>query len=246
MVCDVCTNVFVLDLNSTTDDNSIVECTQCKIKVHQLCYGVQSFSDNWLCDFCIVNSADQEKKCELCPTTGGAMKPTTSKKWVHVICSLFTPQVIVQDPVTMQPINLKNIPKRAFKLKCYVCEKKGNSNPSGACVNCSATKCKRNLHVSCGQSTGTLKEKKCSKGDLLFIVYCEDHVDLMAPRISFNSVETVLIRRIKLNEQQKASIKNAEWIASSKRPVSFICIAYKVNIIFFYRFHCESKKCSLF
>lgn len=159
MVCDVCENVFVLDPNSTTADNSIVECKKCKIKVHQLCYGVVKYSNNWLCSFCKANDEEDARKCELCPMTTGPLKKTTNNKYVHVVCALFTAGTIVGNPsTTMQPVHLRNVLKKVFGLQCYICEKSGTFGVSGACVTCCKPKCKRNLHVTCAQLAGTLKE----------------------------------------------------------------------------------------
>lgn len=82
MVCDVCDKVFAADMNTTNDENSIVECVQCKVRVHQFCYGVENCSTSWLCNFCEENSSTQQtKKCVLCPNTEGALKKTTCKNW---------------------------------------------------------------------------------------------------------------------------------------------------------------------
>lgn len=212
MVCDVCENVFVLDMNSTSEENSILECLQCKINVHQLCYGVEKYSASWLCDFCDLNNENQIKKCELCPSTMGALKPTTTDKWVHVVCALFTPWVIINNPTTMQPVNIQKIPKKSFGQKCYICERKGLYDVVGACINCSAARCKRNLHVKCGQVAGTLKEKTDVGGALKFVVFCEEHIDAKQPRISFNSINSVLTTRTKLNNRVKAKAQNAQWL----------------------------------
>lgn len=223
MVCDVCEKVFLVDPNSTSDENNVLQCIQCNIKVHQLCYGVEIFSSSWLCDFCKINENTQEKKCELCPITGGVLKATTSEKWVHVICALFTPNVVIKDITTMSPIDLSNISKRCFKLSCYICEEKGK-NELGACVKCFVTKCKRYLHVSCGQNALTLQEKMSNKGNLLFIVYCEDHVNRKSPPIPIKSIETVLRGRKKVNDIVKAKVTNTAWIIH-QGPVSiFLCL----------------------
>lgn len=219
MVCDVCVNVFLVDPNSTSDENNILECIQCNVKVHQMCYGVELFSSNWLCDFCSTNDDKVVMICELCPKLGGPLKQTTSEKWVHVICALFTSHVSINDPATMSPIDVGGISKRSYKLSCYLCEKTGNKG-SGACVKCFVTRCKRHLHITCGQSAQTLLEKLSLKGNLLFIAYCEDHVEKKGPSIPINSISTMLRDRKKINDNDRAKVKNATWISQKLPPVS--------------------------
>lgn len=226
MVCDVCANVFLVDPNSTSDDNNVLECIQCKTRVHQLCYGVDNFTTNWLCDFCSIHGAEIEKKCELCPKPDGALKQTTSDKWVHVICALFTSQVVITDTATMSPIDLSKVSKRLYGLSCYICLKH-RKKETGACVKCFVTGCKRHLHVSCGQTAGTLQEKLSHKGNLLFIVFCEDHIEREKPRISINSIETMLRDRKKVNATETAKVKNAGWITNNEHLVStFYCFNF--------------------
>lgn len=215
MVCDVCENVFVLDPNSTSPENSILECTRCKIKVHQLCYGVVKYSKKWLCSFCKVTDPEEEKTCALCPSTTGPLKKTTDNEFVHVVCALFTPGVVVGNPTTtMQPVNLRNVIKKLYGLRCYICEKKGIIAHSGACVTCSKPKCKRNMHVTCAQVASTLKEGKSVNGNIRFIAYCEEHLDNTAPRISFSSIAVVMNNRKKLNDNKVAKKQNSLWIVS--------------------------------
>jgi hypothetical protein len=70
-------NCFVCN-NGHLDDNDIFyECEQCKISVHQNCYGIlTNDSENWICDACKVMSKEeaQNLECVLCPVKGGAMK----------------------------------------------------------------------------------------------------------------------------------------------------------------------------
>ena len=69
--CFVCNNGYL-------DDNDIFyECEQCKISVHQNCYGILTDnSDNWICDACklMTKQEAQNLECVLCPVKGGAMK----------------------------------------------------------------------------------------------------------------------------------------------------------------------------
>jgi hypothetical protein len=123
------------------------------------------------------------------------------------------PNVIIQNAKTkMEPVNIKQIPRKCFGLKCYLCQKDSASKIRGSCVNCNAPKCKRNFHITCAQKAGTLQEKVNVKGDLSFIVFCQDHVNVSAPRISINSIEKVLETRVRFNDKEKAKAVNSAWI----------------------------------
>lgn len=220
MVCDVCTNVSAVDIDTTDDVNSILKCKKCQVIVHQECYGVEQYSEDWLCSFCVANTDVTEKKCVLCPATTGAFKKTTTNKWVHIICGLFHPKVHIVDVNKMEPVDTQRIAKSAFGKKCYICNRNGNFKVAGACVNCSQVGCKRNMHVTCAQSVGTLKEKKSKSGGLTFIALCEEHVDCKTKRLSFESIGKVLTDRKKDNLIQNAMIQNSNWLIS--KPVSYL------------------------
>jgi hypothetical protein len=219
MACDVCTNVSVVDLDSTDDANSILKCERCNVQVHQNCYGVENFSETWLCNFCASHADVIEKKCVLCPGTTGAFKPTTTNKWVHIVCGLFHPRVHIVDVKRMEPVDTRRIAKAAYGRECYICIKNGNFDTNGACVNCSHIGCKRNMHVTCGQTVGTLKEKM-SKGKLTFIAFCEDHIDHKTKRLSFEAIEKVLKERKKVNMIEAARFKNTKWLMKKNETVS--------------------------
>ena len=76
---------FVCGDGDYEDDNLIVYCSKCNIKVHQKCYGIMIIpEEDWECHLCKAFNMDNEKKenmeCILCPNKGGAMKPCTVRK----------------------------------------------------------------------------------------------------------------------------------------------------------------------
>lgn len=79
--CSICSD-------PETDENRIVECKKCNVKVHLACYGVIEFSGNSTCSPC--DSKKVDPIFALCIHKGGAIKKTVCSKWVHVICALFT------------------------------------------------------------------------------------------------------------------------------------------------------------
>jgi hypothetical protein len=73
--------------------------------------------------------------CELCPETGGALKPTSLGKWAHLKCVNWIPEVYTRDPVLCEPIILDKLDKKRFALKCSLCKSKG------ACIQCNYGRC---------------------------------------------------------------------------------------------------------
>jgi len=57
------------------------------------------------------------KSCALCPNEGGAFKQTTTGQWVHLLCAIWIPEVMVANLTVMEPIeNVDRIPKNRVKL----------------------------------------------------------------------------------------------------------------------------------
>lgn len=220
MVCDICLNVNLVEPNQTSDYNRIVSCVQCKISVHENCYGIPEVEDPWKCSFCRTCAEENERKCELCPKSGGPLKPTTNGKWVHVICSLFVAQVVIMDPAEMQPICLENIPQKSYRLKCSICNQFG----LGVCIKCKQRKCNEVFHVSCAHDKKLLTEVHNTRVDSIdFNGYCAVHmVTTMPPRLSLENVHQELSRRLAQNLKVQAKKKNSGWSLNKVSNYSFI------------------------
>lgn len=89
--------------------------------------------------------------CVLCPNKGGAMKSTKSgKKWAHVSCALWIPEVSIGCVDRMEPITkISNIPQSRWALICVLCRER-----VGACIQCSVKTCKTAYHVTCAFQHG--------------------------------------------------------------------------------------------
>jgi len=89
--------LFFCFINSpdAEDGNEMVFCDSCNICVHQACYGITVIPDGeWLCRPCKELGYQKDLSCVLCPSTGGALKPTTvNGEWAHVSCALWVPEV---------------------------------------------------------------------------------------------------------------------------------------------------------
>ncbi|KAH7512718.1 hypothetical protein FEM48_Zijuj12G0120300 [Ziziphus jujuba var. spinosa] len=178
IVCAIC--------QSTDGDPSdpIVLCDGCDLMVHASCYGnplVKGIPEgDWFCAQCSVSRSSQSKKkmtfsCCLCPTTGGAMKPTSDDSgWAHLVCAVFVPEVFFRDPEGREGIDCSKVPKKRWGEKCYVCK-----NSNGCAINCSEPKCPLGFHVTCG-----LKEDLCieyregRKKGAVVAGFCKTHSDL--------------------------------------------------------------------
>lgn len=102
----------------------------------------------WLCRTC---SMGKKPDCALCPNKGGAMKSTRSgKKWAHVSCALWIPEVSIGCVDKMEPITkISSIPQTRWSLLCILCRER-----VGACIQCSVSTCKTAYHVTCAFQHG--------------------------------------------------------------------------------------------
>uniref|UniRef100_A0AAX7VQT3 [histone H3]-trimethyl-L-lysine(9) demethylase n=1 Tax=Astatotilapia calliptera TaxID=8154 RepID=A0AAX7VQT3_ASTCA len=72
----------------------LISCSQCSVRVHASCYGVDPASVNkeW--------------------------------KWVHVLCAVAVLEARFVNITERSPVDLSGIPLQRFKLKCYYCKKR--------------------------------------------------------------------------------------------------------------------------
>ena len=145
-MCDVCC-LGESDMVS----NRMLCCSNCKAYVHQKCYGLHVVPEGqWLCAWCkYVESAGLSSKkdagstlsmpCVLCPKGKGALKPAKAepKQFAHLFCSLWKPDVLVEDMDSMEPVtNVGCVQENQMKMLCTICKVK-----RGACIRCSHGMC---------------------------------------------------------------------------------------------------------
>ncbi|CAO2047356.1 unnamed protein product [Urochloa humidicola] len=159
--CDVCCRG-----ESSMDSNRIVNCSNCKVSVHQKCYGLRVVPDGqWLCAWCTYlgsnkdSGSTQSTPCVLCPKEKGALKPVkmeptpnadvSHQKFAHLFCTLWAPEVFVEDMESMEPVTSPDsVQENRMKLTCSICKIK-----NGACVRCSHGTCRAAFHPICARES---------------------------------------------------------------------------------------------
>lgn len=168
-------------------DNTIVFCDGCDVAVHQQCYGVRRLpKGEWRCDVCRSGSTSAAVECTLCGRSGaaGAMKPTNRKsdaegstaskqEWAHVFCAMWVPEVVFGDAATKKPVQVDDIPRARYKLRCTVCKK----TSKGACIQCCHGRCAVAFHPMCAL-VGKLRMKIVAADNtngVKYLSYCARH-----------------------------------------------------------------------
>ncbi|XP_020089740.1 uncharacterized protein LOC109711216 isoform X3 [Ananas comosus] len=181
--CDLCCSQ-----DSTFKTNKLLSCYSCKAAVHQKCYGVREVpKGSWSCSYCKHLEKDggdrSSRPCVLCPKEGGALKPVESHsgrggdgsttKFAHLFCSLWIPEVYVEDIKAMEPVmNIRGVQETRKKLVCNVCKVK-----HGACVRCSHGTCRTSFHPMCARESKHQMEiwGKFGNENVEMRAYCSKH-----------------------------------------------------------------------
>ncbi|XP_074364403.1 uncharacterized protein LOC141705275 isoform X2 [Apium graveolens] len=174
IVCAVC-------LSTDADPlDPIVFCDGCDLMVHTTCYGSPLTNGvpegDWFCSKCLITKKDNTKvvSCCLCPEANGAMKRTVDKKWAHIVCALFVPEVFFKDSEGREGIDCSEVPLRRYHKKCYVCD-----TMKGCVIDCSEPKCPLAFHVTCGLKNELCIEYKEGKSKGAIVAgFCETHTNL--------------------------------------------------------------------
>ncbi|XP_068174759.1 lysine-specific demethylase 4A-like isoform X2 [Antennarius striatus] len=135
----------------------LISCSQCSVRVHTSCYGVDpgSVSKEWKCARCKANAMTEN--CCLCSLRGGALQKANNNKWVHVLCAVAVLEARFVNITERSPVDLSGIPLQRFKLKCCYCKKRMKKT-SGCCVQCSHGRCPTAYHPTCAQAAGVLMQ----------------------------------------------------------------------------------------
>ncbi|XP_039256142.2 uncharacterized protein LOC120332878 [Styela clava] len=176
IVCDVCRSP------DCEEGNEMVFCDGCNLCVHQACYGILKVPEgSWLCKPCALGIRGSAV-CILCGKKGGAMKSTKSgRKWAHMSCALWIPEINIADPDRMEPITkVSHIPSSRWALVCTVCKERN----IGACIQCSVRHCVTAYHVTCAMENGFDMITDClspnsplstGESSIVFRSFCQKH-----------------------------------------------------------------------
>ncbi|KZT07232.1 uncharacterized protein LAESUDRAFT_758638 [Laetiporus sulphureus 93-53] len=188
----------------------VLKCKQCQFRVHAGSCGAVLESaeevESWVCELCANEKtleASLNSDCLLCPrskrdskkalypppdTYLRACKPTEGQAWVHIVCSVFIPEVTYSDATRLRLVEgISTIPSWRWSNKCTICNQSG-----GAVIRCS--ECPAEYHVSCAwrqghkfgfevqpvkhskRETTTMVEFKDSAGCMVPVVICKGHM----------------------------------------------------------------------
>ncbi|XP_021601342.2 uncharacterized protein LOC110606708 isoform X5 [Manihot esculenta] len=183
--CDFCCKGKV-----DNKSNRLIVCSSCKVAIHLNCYGVQGDVDeSWLCSWCKhkTDGEDSVKQpCVLCPRQSGALKPVgvvssgSVVEFAHLFCSLWIPEVYVEDLMKMEPVmNVQEIKETRRKLVCNVCKVK-----CGACVRCSHGTCRTAFHPICAREARQRMEVwgKYGSDNVELRAFCLKHSEFLNGR----------------------------------------------------------------
>ncbi|KAI0339680.1 hypothetical protein BDW22DRAFT_1486765 [Trametopsis cervina] len=183
--------------------SKILRCSQCQFRVHPGACGVvvdATTFDNWTCELCSNEKsleASLKHDCLLCPRTRRdpkkkalhpsadsflrACKPTEGQGWVHVLCSVFIPEVSFTDAVRLRRVEgISTIPSYRWMNKCTLCDSSG-----GAVIRCSD--CPAEYHVSCAWKAGHkfgFELQPGNKKESVVSVEFKDATGCMAPLVT--------------------------------------------------------------
>ncbi|KAH9945765.1 hypothetical protein B0H21DRAFT_860461 [Amylocystis lapponica] len=180
----------------------VLRCRQCQFRVHAAACGVvvdPSTVESWTCDLCANDKtleASLIPDCLLCPRMRKdakkkalhpppdsylrACKPTEGQAWVHVLCSVFIPEVTYADALRLRLVEgISAIPQYRWSNTCTLCD-----NDGGAVIRCA--ECPAEYHVSCAWKQGhkfgfELQPVKASRRDTTTIVDFNDDAGCMVP-----------------------------------------------------------------
>ncbi|EKX55161.1 hypothetical protein GUITHDRAFT_60047, partial [Guillardia theta CCMP2712] len=146
--CCVCLN----DLDDA--ENPLLECSGCKLTVHQFCCGeAVKKKSAFSCSRCslLAPSETQSARCYLCPVEGGFLKRAVTGEWLHLQCALWIDEIRFDQPEKLDEITgVQDVSKDRLKLVCQICKQEGR----GACIQCKKGGCFAAFHVTCAQLAG--------------------------------------------------------------------------------------------
>lgn len=221
-------------------------------------------AENWLCDTCSNDqdpSASLLPCCVLCgetPTKRITMstlqnrksvfndpdclnaldvyKPTECNNWVHLLCAMWTPDVMFADSVTMKPVEgVGSLPLSRYESRCSICDE-----VKGVCVKCAEPTCRTQFHVSCAflsqpacmlgfeifpvktsrrESVNTLTFKSES-GHMCAQIWCKEHIGVARSKKTYEFFE--MDPKLKMNAMQAYARTHKQVTMTTNKSTSLV------------------------
>lgn len=133
------------------------------------------------------------------------MPISKTNKWVHPLCSTWIPELFqVPSTVVGKPpsINLVNLDKKRYNLKCVLCSKKG------ACIQCCAKRCTVPVHPWCVlQKNTTIPPHGFTKrivtapdtGEVLWEIFCKNHAECVSEPVKPRNKNKIISSSMMMN-----------------------------------------------
>ncbi|TFK71677.1 hypothetical protein BDN72DRAFT_957959 [Pluteus cervinus] len=193
-----------LACNNNGPLGKVVKCKQCGFRVHAGAGGVvvdPANIESWICELCQnleTQEASVNSECLLCPKENidnkstlhppadnllRACKPTEGQGWAHVVCAVFTPDLVFTDASRLRLVEkISLIPRRQWATRCVLC-----SEIQGAVIRCSD--CSKEFHVSCAWKQGhkfgfEIQPVKSSRRELTTMISFNGETGCMNPIVS--------------------------------------------------------------
>lgn len=203
--CSVC--------DSDIDDasNQLIMCSDCKVVVHQHCYGVHVAPDDvsWICRACEYKQIQGWRpRCRMCPVIGGALKPMDDgDSWCHLTCYQWLPGLELKDLETLEPISgLNKIDPDRWTLLCTVCRQR-----TGVKLQCDSKGCCIAYHPLCARAAGFFMRiiDEGPEKPVRHLSYCHLHQEISRQRaLRYGGHLGPMARATKHDEKRHGNKKN--------------------------------------
>ncbi|CAM9259347.1 unnamed protein product, partial [Choristocarpus tenellus] len=223
--CSVCSNPL------SCDGDPIILCDGlgCRMAVHASCYGVDNIpKEDWLCEPCVhalsahggdgigsrsssdpklaLNLLGLRPKCALCQHRGGALKQSECGQWAHVVCVLWTPELLTRG-ASVRPITLSTLDADRANLMCSICRGIGD-----AVVQCAHPPCLKAVHPFCAQRASLLLEEEGVGGG--FELRCRMHSEVRRQELEEAEATAAASSGVSLTDLEGKGCKGQPLVSS--------------------------------
>lgn len=163
-------------------------------------------------------------------------KPTECNNWVHLLCAMWTPDVMFADSTTMKPVEgVGSLPLSRYEVPCSIC-----GEVKGVCVKCAEPTCRTQFHVSCAflshpacmlgfeifpvktsrrDSVNTLTFKS-ETGHMCAQIWCHEHIGVAKTKKTYEFFE--MDPKLKMNAMQAYARTHKQVLITTSRSASLV------------------------